>query len=94
MSTLDEWTDALCAELGLDPADVSQKTVLDLARVVAHTVDRPAAPLTAYFLGIAVGRGQPLADTAAKLRQLAAGWPAAADRGAGDRGAQPPQGAG
>ncbi len=42
MSTLDDWTDALCAELGLDPADAGQKTVLNLARVVAHTVDRPA----------------------------------------------------
>jgi hypothetical protein len=76
MSTLDDWTDALCAELGLDPADASQKTVLDLARVVAHAVDRPAAPLTAYFLGIAVGRGKPLAETAARLKELADGWSA------------------
>ena len=45
MSTLDDWTAALCAELGLDPGDVHQKTVLNLARVAAHTVDRPAAPL-------------------------------------------------
>ncbi len=79
MSTLDDWTEALCAELGLDPADASQKTVLDLARVVAHAVDRPAAPLTAYFLGVAVGRGEPLAETAAKLQQLADGWSQLAD---------------
>ena len=76
MSTLDDWTDAMCAELGLDPKDVSQKTVLNLARVAAHTVDRPAAPLSAYVLGLAVGRGQPLAETAAKIQQLARGWPA------------------
>jgi hypothetical protein len=76
MSTLDDWTDTLCAELGLDPGDVDQKTVLNLARVAAHTVDRPAAPLTAYCLGVAVGRGAPLAETAAKLQQLARGWPA------------------
>jgi Domain of unknown function (DUF6457) len=76
MSTLDDWTDTLCAELGIDPEDVSQKTVLNLARVVAHTVDRPAAPLTAYFLGVAVGRGAPLAETAAKLQQLASEWSA------------------
>ncbi len=49
MGTLDDWTEALCAELGLDPAEATQKTVLDLARVVAHTVDRPAAPLTALL---------------------------------------------
>jgi hypothetical protein len=77
MSTLDDWTGALCAELGLDPEAVSQKTVLDLARVVAHTVDRPAAPLTAYCLGVAVGSGQPLPETAEKLKQLARRWPAA-----------------
>jgi Domain of unknown function (DUF6457) len=77
MSTLDDWTDALCAELGLDREDATQKTVLNLARVAAHTVDRPAAPLTAYFLGVAVGRGQPLAETAARLQRLAREWPAA-----------------
>jgi hypothetical protein len=77
MSTLDDWTDALCAELGVDQEDATQKTVLNLARVAAHTVDRPAAPLTAYFLGLAVGRGQPLAETAAKLQRLAREWPAA-----------------
>ena len=76
MSTLDDWTDALCAELGLDPQDLNQKTVLNLARVAAHTVDRPAAPLTAYALGVAVGRGAPLAETAAKLQRLARAWPA------------------
>ena len=76
MSTLDDWTDAVCAELGIDPEDATQKTVLNLARVVAHTVDRPAAPLTSYLLGFAVGRGQPLAETAATLQQLARGWQA------------------
>jgi hypothetical protein len=86
MSTLDDWTDALCAELGLDPKDVNQKTVLNLARVAAHTVDRPAAPLTTYLLGVAVGRGAPLAETAAKLQQLARGWSAAADRTPGEGG--------
>ena len=74
MSTLDDWTDAMCAELGLNPEDVNQKTVLNLARVAAHLVDRPAAPLTAYFLGVAVGRGEPLAETATRLQQLARRW--------------------
>lgn len=41
MSTLVDWNNALCAELGLYPADAARKTVLDLARVVAHSVDRP-----------------------------------------------------
>jgi len=76
MSTLDYWTHALCAELGLDPKDASQKTVLNLARVMAHTVDGSAAPLTAYVLGVAVGRREPLAETAVKLQQLARRSPA------------------
>jgi hypothetical protein len=74
MSTLDDWTDAVCTELGLDRDDAVQKTVLNLARVAAHLVDRPAAPLTAYFLGMAVGRGQPLEETAARIQQLARAW--------------------
>jgi hypothetical protein len=76
MGTLEDWTEALCTELGLDPADGSQKVVLNLARVVAHTVDRPAAPLTAYLLGLAVGGGQPLEETAQRIQQLARGWSA------------------
>lgn len=74
MSTLDDWAEALCAELGLEHDDAAQKTVLNLARVAAHLVDRPAAPLTAYFLGVAVGRGQPLADAAARIQQRARDW--------------------
>jgi hypothetical protein len=84
MSTLDDWTDTVCAELGLDPEDATQKTVLNLARVVAHTVDRPAAPLTSFLLGLAVGSGQPLAETAARLQQLARGWRADHGRESGD----------
>ena len=76
MSTLDDWTEALCAELGLAAGEGTQQTVLNLARVVAHTVDRPGAPLTAYFLGVAVGRGEPLAATAARIQQLARDWAA------------------
>lgn len=79
MSTLEDWAGALRAELGIDPPEATEKTVLDLARVVAHTVDRPAAPLTAFYLGVAVGRGQPLAETAARVQQLARGWPAPAE---------------
>ena len=67
MSTLDDWIETACAELGLDPAELDQKTVLNLARVVAHTIDRPAAPLTAYLLGVAVGRSIVWATTRARL---------------------------
>jgi hypothetical protein len=79
MTRLDEWTQALCAELGVDVQDDAQRTVLDMARVVAHQVDRPAAPVTAFYLGLAVGRGQRLADAAATAQEMASGWPAAPD---------------
>jgi hypothetical protein len=73
MSALDEWIETACAELGVNPEELNQKIVLNLTRVLAHTVDRAAAPLTAYLLGVAVGRGAPLAETAAKLQDLARG---------------------
>jgi Domain of unknown function (DUF6457) len=74
MTTLDSWTEQACAELGLEAAEVDARTVLDLARDVAHQVERPAAPLTAFLLGLAVARGQPLGDAAERLRRLAASW--------------------
>ena len=70
MSTLERWTEAACAELGIDPAVADLTAVLDLA----HGVARPAAPLTTYLLGGAVGRGQPVADAAARLQALAGAW--------------------
>ena len=42
--------------------DVDLATVLDLARVAAHGVARPAAPVTTFIAGLAVARGIPLAD--------------------------------
>jgi hypothetical protein len=77
MNTLESWTEAACAELGIDPAIMDTRTVLDIARDAAHQVARPAAPLTTYLLGVAVGQGQPLDEAAERLRDLAARWPAA-----------------
>lgn len=74
MSTVESWLEAACGELGLDPAEVDVRALLDLARDVAHGVDRPAAPLSAYLLGLAVGRGEPMTDAAARLRELAEHW--------------------
>jgi hypothetical protein len=82
MSTLEEWTAAVGADLGFDPGSLSTaetRAVLDVARDVAHAVARPAAPLTAYLLGVAVGRGLPLPDAADRIRALAADWPESPD---------------
>jgi hypothetical protein len=53
---LDEWVDEVCAELGLDPDEVDLDEILDMARDVAHGIERRAAPVTAYLIGLAAGR--------------------------------------
>jgi len=77
MTKLDEWTEAVCAALGLDPATdpVDTAAVLDVARETAHGVLRPAAPVSAYLLGLAVGRGADPHRAAATLTDLARTWP-------------------
>jgi hypothetical protein len=74
MDALDDWNFAV--RKALDLHDVDSTMVLDLARDVAHGVMRPAAPLTAYLLGIAVGRGADPHDAAAAIRELTGRWPA------------------
>lgn len=78
MNVLEEWTRQVCAELGLDPERAAQDgtaAVLDLAREVAHQVARPAAPLTAYLVGVAVGQGTTREDACAAVARLTASWP-------------------
>jgi hypothetical protein len=59
VSALEDWTALVAAELDL-PAEVVARDVrdllLDLTRDVAHGVARPAAPLTAFLVGLAAGR--------------------------------------
>ena len=68
---LESWLAQAAAALGL-PDEIDQRLLLDLARDVAHGVARPAAPLTTYVLGLAVGAGADLAEAAATLSRLAA----------------------
>jgi hypothetical protein len=78
MNTLEEWTAAAGAGLGLDSGPLSTaetKAVLDVAGDVAHAVARPAAPLTAYLLGVAVGRGLTLPEAADRVHALVGRWP-------------------
>jgi len=72
MTTLQDWTRAAGAELGVQADDATVRDILDLARDIAHQVERPAAPVTAFLAGLAVGTGQPLAAVSARLRALAA----------------------
>ena len=95
MSTLGEWIDEVSAELGIgelgdlvDPA-VVQPLVLDLTRDVAHGVARPAAPITAYLLGLAAGRAAGAGPPEVELAQRWAEHLAAIAR---ERGSAPVEG--
>lgn len=74
MNELDRWVAAAGAELGVSPEDVAVEAVLDVARDVAHNVIRPGAPVTAYLMGLAVGRGADPAEVAERVTALALDW--------------------
>lgn len=71
--TLEEWLPHVAAELGLDERLDAQavSTLLDLARDAAHSIDRTAAPLTTFLVGVAVGRGADLDMAAVRAATLA-----------------------
>lgn len=71
---LEDWLSVACLELGVSRDELDRDLVLDLARDVAHHVARPGAPLTAYLLGVAVGRGASPQPAAARLSELAVAW--------------------
>ncbi len=72
---MQEWVDAVRAALGVDVA-LDIDAILDVARDAAHTVDRPAAPVTTYLLGAAVAAGADPAHATATVAELARGWAA------------------
>lgn len=80
---LTAWTGMLARSLSTDlgvPLEelVDHQTLLDMAREAAHAVDRPAAPITTYLVGLAVARAgggaEDLAKAAATVRHAAAQW--------------------
>ena len=71
---LEEWLRSVAAELDLEEVDFSNDAVhilLDLARDSAHEIERIAAPLTTYLVGVAVGKGATLGSAAAQITELA-----------------------
>lgn len=74
---LERWATDLAAALELDSATTVDITlILDLARDAAHGVARPAAPITTFLVGYALGlrAGSPddLRDLAGRASALAA----------------------
>jgi hypothetical protein len=74
---LHDWIDELCDTLDIE-TEVDEGLVLDLAKVAADNVVRPAAPITTYLVGYAAGAAA--ADTreverlAALAQALAEQW--------------------
>lgn len=80
-SVLVAWAADLAAELGVEQV-LDLDTVLDLAADAAHGVMRPAAPLTTFLVGVAIGQaeGDPdrVAEVLERVRVAIAGWDAPA----------------
>ena len=75
---LDEWVEAVEAELGLGELSLDLDQQLDVARVVAHRVERRAAPVTALLIGLAAGRDGGASEDVARagrtVMKLAREW--------------------
>lgn len=52
---LEQWANTLVAELAIRDLTVDIRAVLSLAGVAAHSIVRPAAPLTTFLVGYAAG---------------------------------------
>jgi hypothetical protein len=77
---MEEWVSEVCRELELDlvDPDLTVNQVLDLTADVAHGVARPAAPVTAFLIGLAAGRSarpdETVAELARTLGERAKSW--------------------
>ncbi|WP_235734365.1 DUF6457 domain-containing protein [Nocardioides alcanivorans] len=79
---LHDWIDELCDALDIE-AELDEALVLDVARVAAHAVQRPAAPITTFLLGYAAGQtgadAAAIEELAERASQLATNWDRPAD---------------
>lgn len=84
--TLEDWCRALLQALELEDVEIDVAGILSLAGVAAHSVVRPAAPLTTFIAGFAAGlaSGSGQAQDAVAMRaamavarELARGYAAA-----------------
>jgi hypothetical protein len=75
-TALAAWTADLAAELGVEQA-LDVDTVLKLAADAAHAVMRPAAPVTTFLVGLAIGEAGGDPD---RVAEVLAGVQRAIDR--------------
>lgn len=87
--TLEEWCRSLLQAYGLEDVQVDVNAILSLAGAAAHSVVRPAAPLTTFIAGYAAGLASASGNSteAASIdAALAVGRSLAADYDAGAAG--------
>lgn len=72
----DAWLVRIGAVLGVPGIQVPVAELLDVTREVAHGVERKAAPLTTFLLGVAVGSGAMSLEDAVRAVQDAVSDPA------------------
>ncbi len=65
------WIAPATEALGLTSEEVPVDDLLTLTAVIARGVDRPMAPVSAYLVGLAVGRGADPQEAMKKLTGLA-----------------------
>lgn len=70
---MDDWLQHVASELGVEPPDAVD-SLLDAARVVAHSVERRATPLTTYLIGLAAAGGADVRGLCERVTQLATDW--------------------
>ncbi|MDN5754225.1 MAG: DUF6457 domain-containing protein [Arthrobacter sp.] len=70
MPELDEWVTELLKGLEIPEAPVDIDAILGMAGVAAHSIIRPAAPVTTYVAGFAAGlaAGAGMADDKASMQ--------------------------
>ncbi|MGB3605198.1 MAG: DUF6457 domain-containing protein [Gordonia sp. (in: high G+C Gram-positive bacteria)] len=69
---LDPWVAELAPALGIDDPSVPTELLLDVTRDVAHSVLRPAGPITTYLIGVAVANGMAAETAAARIQEVLA----------------------
>jgi hypothetical protein len=81
-----KWIEDVKSELGVD-LDVDVAELLDMTKVVAHGVARPAAPLTSFLVGYAAGQAgggpEAVAEANRRVTALAECWAAEPENSAG-----------
>lgn len=70
MDDMDTWVEAVKRELGITD-DVDVAVILDVAKEAAHAVQRPAAPVTTYLMGVAVANGADIAEARERAKLAA-----------------------